>query len=265
MQTQLDSLLTKKYLIAALAASASVNLASNLMGQEIAILVGNSSYIPIAGSLMALSLLIIWRYGMSGQHGLAWFSFGGYAISSFIAEMLWLVQELYLKIDPFPSTPDIFYLLSYPFLLMFFIAYFQPVRSAITKRMVAGPVLLSASILAAGLYFTIGSGSELEMFTTVLAVMYPVFDAIIIIPALIGVSLFFKGKVNFMWTLFCFGIILLFVADAAFLFAQNEDTYYTGSPIEILFSWNYILLAFGVYNHLALFEKPRTSKFEDLR
>jgi hypothetical protein len=265
MQTYLDSLFTKKYLIAAIAAVVFVNVASNLAGQHVAILVGNSSYIPLAGSLMVLSLLMIWRYGMSGQHGLAWFSFGGYAVDSFIGEMLWLVQELYLKIDPFPSTPDIFYLISYPFLLMFFVAYFQPVRSAITKKTLAGPILFSATILAAGLYLTIGAGSDLELFEVALGAIYPIFDAIIIIPALVGVSLFFRGKVNFMWTLFCFGIILLFAADTAFLFAQNDDSYYTGNPMEVMYSLNYLLLAFGVYHHLVMFEKPKTSKFEDLR
>ncbi|MGI0004539.1 MAG: hypothetical protein ACREAX_04495 [Candidatus Nitrosotenuis sp.] len=265
MQTHLDSLLTKKYLIAALVASASVNLLSNLFGKDVAILVGNSSYIPIAGSMMVLSILIIKRYGISGQHGLAWFSFGGYAVSSFIGEMTWLVQELYLKIDTFPSTPDIFYLVSYPFLLMFFIAYFQPVRSAITKKMIIGPIIFSAGILAVGLYFTIGTGSVLAPFEAALATIYPIFDAIIIVPALVGVALFFKGKVNLMWTLFCFGIVLLFAADTAFLFAQSEDSYYTGNPMELLYSWNYILLSFGIYSHLAIFEKPKANRFEDLR
>ncbi|MFY9300606.1 MAG: hypothetical protein WAO91_05405 [Candidatus Nitrosotenuis sp.] len=265
MQTHLDSLLTKKYLLTALLASASANLISNLFGKDLAILVGNFSYVPIAGSLLVLSLLMIKRYGMSGQHAIAWVSFGGYAISSFIGEMLWVVQELYLKIDPFPSTPDIFYLVSYPFLLMFFIAYFQPVRNAITKKMLAGPVMFSAGILATSLYFTIETGSDQPLFEVAMAAIYPVFDAIVIIPALVGVSLFFKGKVNLMWTLFCFGIILLFVADTAFLLAQNEDTYYTGNPMEILFSWNYILLSFGVYNHLTMFRKQKANKFEDLR
>lgn len=265
MQTNLDSLLSKKYLIAALVASASAILVSNLLGRDYAILVGNAVYIPISGSLMVLSMLVIARYGTSGQHGIAWLSFGGYAISSLVAEMLWIVQELYLKIDPYPSTPDIFYLISYPFLLMFFIAYFQPVRSAITKKMLAAPITFSFGILAIGLYFTVGTGSVPTMFETALAITYLTFDAIVIIPALVGVALFFKGKVNFMWTLFCFGIVLLFAADTAFLFGQNDDSYYTGSLMEIPYFWNYILLSFGICNHLALFQKPKANKFEDSR
>ncbi len=134
MQTAFDTVTTKKYLISALVACASVNLVSNFIGNSTAIFVGNMMYIPISGTFLIVSMLIISRFGMSGNVGLAWISFGGYAISWFIAEMLWIVQELYLKIDPFPSAADIFYLIGYPFLLMFFIAYLQPVRSAIQKK-----------------------------------------------------------------------------------------------------------------------------------
>jgi hypothetical protein len=265
MHTASDSVLTKKYLIAALAVIASVNLISNFASEDLAIYVGNFSYIPIAGSFLILSMLIIARFGMTGNHGLAWISFGGLAISWFIAEMIWIVQEVYLQIDPFPSAADIFYLVGYPFLLMFFIAYLQPVKSAITKKIFATSLAISSGILVAGLYFVLGVGGNDDIFEVVLASIYPIFDAMVFIPALIGVALFFKGHVNFMWTLFCFGIISLFIGDAAFLFAQNEDSYYTGNPMEILYYWNYVLMSFGIYNQLILFQKSKGSKLEDLR
>lgn len=266
MHTTLDTILTKKYLIGSLAAVAAVLLVSNLIGKETAILAGNLTYIPVAGSLLILSFLIFVRFGTSGHHGTAWFSFLGYAISAFIAEMLWLIQELYLKIDPFPSAADIFYLVSYPFLLMFFVAYFQPVKSAITKKMIGSSIAFSLGILFPSLYLALEPTSNSDSFTLVLGAIYPIFDALVIIPALVGVSLFFKGKVNFMWTLFCLGTISAFIGDAAFLFGQNEDSYYTGNPMEILFYWNYILLSFGVSSQLALFNKTKKDKkLEDLR
>lgn len=265
MQTTLDAVLTKKYLVGALAACAAVVLVSNFISQDTAILVGNLTYIPAAGSLLILSLLILARFGTTGHHGVAWFSFAAYAISLFIAEMLWIVQELYFQIDPFPSAADIFYLISYPFLLMFYVSYFQPVKSAITKKMVAAALAFSVGILIPSLYLALGSSVDGEMFDTILASIYPIFDAMVLIPALIGVSLFFKGQVNLLWTLFCLGTISVFIADSAFLFAQNEDSYYTGNPMEIPYYWNYVLLSFGVGSHLVLFQKSKTGKLEDLR
>lgn len=265
MQTTLDVVLSKKYLIAALVGIAIFNTASNLISEDFAVFAGNLAYVPVAGSFLGLSILILVRFGISGTHGIAWASFGGYAISWFVAEMLWIVQELYLKIDPFPSAADIFYLIGYPFLVMFFIAYLQPMRSAITKKMIATSFAFSIGILGISLHFVFSTTTNEDIFELILATIYPVFDAMVIIPALIGVGLFFKGHVNLMWTLLCLGIISVFAADTAFLIAQNEESYYTGNPMEILFYWNYILLAFGIHNHLNLFQAPQGSKLEDVR
>lgn len=257
MQTGLDVVTTKKYLILALSVCTSINLISNFIGNESAIFVGNVMYIPVTGVFLFMSMLLILRFGTSGSVGLAWVSFGGYAISWFIAEMLWIVQELYLKIDPFPSSADIFYLVGYPFLLVFFITYLQPVRLAITKKMLTAASSLAAGILIPSLYFAIDPSKNSDLSQSVLSAIYPIFDAMVLIPALLGVALFFKGQVNFTWTLICLGTISLFVADTAFLFAQNDDSYYTGNPMEIMFYWNYILLTFGMYGHMRLFQRSK--------
>jgi hypothetical protein len=259
MQTTLDLVLSKKYLIISLIAIAAINLAANLISQDLATLVGNLGYIPITGTFLILSLLIAYRFGLTGNHGLAWFSFAAFAVSWFIAEMLWIHQELVLKEDPFPSPADIFYIVGYPFLLMFFVAYLQPVKAAITKKILGLSSMISIGILVPSLYLVLGNGVHSDSLNAILGAIYPVFDSMVIIPAIIGVVLFFKGQVNFMWTLVCLGILCLFAADTAFLFGQNEDSYYTGNPAEILFYWNYVLLAFGVHNHLMLFKKEKKS------
>ena len=259
MQTTLDLVLSKKYLIISLIAIAAINLAANLISQDLATLVGNLGYIPITGTFLILSLLIAYRFGLTGNHGLAWFSFAAFAVSWSIAEMLWIHQELVLKEDPFPSPADIFYIVGYPFLLMFFVAYLQPVKAAITKKILGLSSMISIGILVPSLYLVLGNGVHSDSLNAILGAIYPVFDSMVIIPAIIGVVLFFKGQVNFMWTLVCLGILCLFAADTAFLFGQNEDSYYTGNPAEILFYWNYVLLAFGVHNHLMLFKKEKKS------
>jgi hypothetical protein len=264
MQTVLENILTKKYLLASLVASTVIILTANAVGKDTAILVGNLIYIPITGVLLVLAFLTLARFGIIGYHGVAWVSFVGYAICAFIAEMLWAIMELYFKIDPFPSAADIFYLIEYPFLLMFFIAYLQPIKNAITKKMFAIAILISATILAA-CKILVSTPTQDELFEVFLGSIYPIFDSIVLVPAIIGVSLFFKGKINLMWSLFFFGTISLFIADSAFLFGQGENSYYTGNPMEILFHWNYILLSFGLYSNLVLFTKPKKHQtFDDL-
>jgi hypothetical protein len=78
-----------------------------------------------------------------------------------------------------------------------------------------------------------------------------------LVPALVGIVLFFKGEVNFTWSLICLGIILQSAGDMSFQFATFTNTYYTGHPSDILFLWSYLLLSFGVYDHIRIFKKVK--------
>jgi hypothetical protein len=235
---------------------AAINLVANYFGEETAILVGNFMYIPAAGSLVGVSILVLYRLGTSGKHGTSLIALVGLAICWFIAEMVWTVYELYLELDPFPSTADIFYLIGYPFLLMFLISYLEPLKEGITKEMLAISSLAAVILLVASLYFVFTEETDVESFEFALVTGYPIADAIVLIPSLIGVALFFKGKVNFMWSLVCLGIISLYIADTSFLYTQIEDSYYTGHPLEILYHWMYFLVAYGMYDYMKIL-KPR--------
>lgn len=88
---------------------------------------------------------------------------------------------------------------------------------------------------------------------------YSIADAIVLVPALLGVSLFFGGKVNFLWSLMLIGIIVEAIADTGFQYFSLDNSYYTGHPVDILFLWSYIMLSFGVYDHIKVFKAKRNS------
>lgn len=232
-----------------------VNVVANFISKDVAILVGNFMYIPVAVSMVVVSTMKMFKSGFTGKHGMAWIALTVCSVSWLIAELTWIFYEVILNIDPFPSFADIFYLLGYPFLFMFLIFYIEPVRKAITKKMVATATLLSLSVLIPSLFIALQDNSNISYFEAILAGAYPVVDALVIIPALIGIALFFKGQVNFMWTLVCIGIFSLFVADTVFLFAQLDTWYYTGHPLEVLFYFMYVLISYGVYDNMKVFSR----------
>ncbi|MEX0764767.1 MAG: hypothetical protein WD033_06350 [Nitrosopumilaceae archaeon] len=221
------------------------------------------------GALVVLSIIIAARFGVGGEHGKAWFIFVGVAASWFIAEQIWLVYDLVYKIDPFPSTADIFYLAGYPFLFMFSIYYLKPLKDAISKKIIIYASLAAITLLIPSLYMAYDTDSEISAFELGLALSYPIVDGIVLIPALIGVILFFKGEVNFLWSLVCVAMVLNVVADTSFLLMSMDDSYYTGHPIDMLYLWAYILFSFGVYSHIQIFKKHRpnikSQTLDDLR
>jgi hypothetical protein len=99
----------------------------------------------------------------------------------------------------------------------------------------------------------IDSGSVDKNFLILLS--YTILDSIILIPALIGVILFFKGGVNFMISLLCLGIITQIIGDNSILFLSIQNIYYPGHLVEVLFLWTYTMFAFGLSNQIGLFRE----------
>ena len=269
MQTNLEKSQTKKYLLLSILGTGFIMLIANFGGQEVTKLTTNLLYVPVPGALLVLSIIIAVRFSVKGEHGRAWILFVGLAASWFIAEQIWLVYDLVYQTDPFPSLADFFYLAGYPFLFLFSIYYLKQMKDAISKKTLTYTSLAAIALLVPSLYMAYSTDSEISAFELTLALIYPIADAIVLIPALIGVILFFRGEVNFLWSLMCVAIILNVVADTGFLITSMDGSYYMGHPIDMLFLWAYILFSFGVYSHIHIFKKryhyTKSQSLKDLR
>jgi len=269
MQANIEKSQTKKYLLLSILCIGFIMMIANFVGQEVTTLTTNLLYVPVPGMLVVLSIIIAARFSLKGKHGRAWILFVGFAVSWFTAEQIWLVYDLVYQIDPFPSLADFFYLAGYPFLFLFSIYYLKPLKSTISKKTLTYVSLAAMTLLIPSLYMASGQDSQIDDFELALALIYPIADAIILIPALIGVILFFRGEVNFLWSLICVAIILNVVADTGFLITSMDGSYYMGHPIDMLFLWAYILFSFGVYSHIQIFKKHspniKSQSLDDLR
>ena len=241
---------------------------ANFFGKEIASTVSLTLYVPVTLALVILSLIMVSRFGLKGDHGKAWLLFVIFASLWFIAERIAFYYNFTTGEEPFPSEADAFWLAGYPFLLGFLIFYLRPVKNAISKKILVTSCLISIALLVPTLYITYADSSEENWFDAVIAISYPVGDAIVLIPAIIGVVLFFRGKVNFLWSLMCLAIIFEMAADTGFLLTTIDDSYYQGHPVDILFIWYYVVFSFGVYSHVAIFKSHKKDPYkniEDLR
>jgi hypothetical protein len=259
MSTPLQKLKSQRFMLYMLAATAFAILVAESIGKEAAIVFTNWIFVPIPGALVVLSILSVKRHGITGSHGKAWISFAVFSAMWFIAEQVWMVLELFYNQKPFPSMADFFYIAGYPAYFVFAVLYIKPVKSGITRKMVMGSLLVAIGVLVPNLYMTFENNSDEDQLSTTLAAFYPVADAIVLVPALIGVALFFGGKVNFAWSLMLVGIIIEVVADTGFQYFSLDNSIYTGHPVDILFLWSYILFLFGVYNNIKIFKTQKKS------
>ncbi len=265
MQTRLEKVQSQKFLLISLVSTGLAFLIAESFGKEIANLFGNLIFIPMPAAVVILSGILVKRNGLTGSHGKAWILFTIFAALWFIAEQVWLVVELVYKEKPFPSSADFFYLSGYPFYFIFSLLYLHPFKNAVSKKMIINTSLIAVAVLVPNLYMTLDNNSNEPEFAIILGAIYPIADAIVLIPAMIGVTLFFRGKVNFLWSLLLIGMLFEVVADTAFQYFSLDNSYYTGHPVDILFLWSYILFAFGLYDHNKIFKKSHDKKntFDD--
>lgn len=253
MQTTLEIIKKQRFLISTLIVTAFVIMLINLVNDQHATLFSDLMFVFASGSAAILSTIIAVRNRLTGYHGKAWALFACALIFWFVAEVIWAVyQQVYHK-DPWPSEADFFWIAGYPLYFGFLMYYQRPVKKSITKKIVVYTTLISVSILALLLYNGYNENLQLNNFESILGLSYPTLDAFVLIPVLVGVVLFFGGKVNFMWVLMSLGMLCFIVSDMWFLITDINDSYYPGHPLDLLYVWAYVLFSFGVYDSMKIF------------
>lgn len=254
----------KKFLLITILFTGLALVVANSYGKEVATAVSLIVYIPVTASLVVLSIILSKRFGIKGDHGKAWILFSIFAILWFIAERISLYYNITTGEELFPSEADAFWLAGYPFLLVFMILYLKPMKNAINKKTISLATVISVALLAVSLYIVSLEYMETDLLEFAVGVSYPISDAIILVPAIIGLTLFFGGKVNFLWALMCIAIVFEAIADTGFLLATNDGSYYEGHPVDILFIWYYVIFSFGVYHHITIFKDHRKDPYKNI-
>jgi hypothetical protein len=262
MHTRLENKIHEnRFLFITLTTIALINIVSNYFGEYAAIIIGSYIFLSASGTLVILSFMTCYKFGITGKHGIAWVMFASFSVSWYIAEIIWIIYDVYLEIDPFPSIADFLYVSGYLFLFVFMLFYLKPMKYGISHKMFvsaifASSILLVFGLTAIGLNFSsdpFNTTNEQDVWGFALALSYPVLDSIVLVPAILGLVLFLKGQVNFLWSLICLAIVSVSIADTAFVLGNMDELYHIGHTVDIFFLWTYVLMSFGVYNHYTLF------------
>jgi hypothetical protein len=245
----------QEYLLFTLLGITSLVLAANFAGQDIAANVTNWISIILSSTVMFFSFHMVSKYGTKGNHGKAWILFMLFSAYWFCAETVDVLYYVVLGEVAWEYADDFFYITGYQLFFASLVFYLKPFAKQIPKKLVVGISIISVSLLFPSLMMIVNSGSDSVNGNLLVLLSYPILDSIILIPAMIGVILFFKGGVNFMISLLCLGIITQIIGDNSILFLSLHNIYYHGHLAEILRLWTYAMFAFGVSNQMGLFKE----------
>ena len=243
------------YLLFTLLGITSLVLLANFAGQDIAAHVTNWVSIILSGVLMFFSVFMVSKYGLKGNHGKAWILFMLFSAYWFCAETVDVLYSVVLGAEVWEYADDFFYITGYQLFFASLVFYIKPFTILIPKKLVILISIISISLLIPSVMMIMDSKADLMTGNLLILLAYPILDSIILIPALIGVILFFKGGVNFMISLLCLGIITQIIGDNSILFLSLQNIYYPGHLAEVLFLWTYAIFAFGISNQIGLFSE----------
>ena len=259
---------TYRSLVLALLAIGFIVMAANFAGKSFATTIVDLLFLPVSGALFVFSVMITIRFKAKGNFGRAYLFFAGFAACWFCAELVWMSTELLNQLTFLRPYNDYLYLSGYPFLMLFARYYVKSLEAAISKKMLSYAMLATAVFFIPTFYTAFSSNPDATIDQVIWGGIYPILDAILLFPAVVGMILFFKGDVSLLWSLMFIAILLNVVADSGFLYLNVDKSYYSGNPIDILYLWSYVLFSFGIYSHIKVFKKQKMKsygKLDDLK
>ena len=165
----------------------------------------------------------------------------------FLAEQTWNLYEHVLDIDPYPSAADLFYLAAPIFMFISLAIFLRSTGKKIPIKHFIIASIISASILIPSVVSTFEAGIEDSPIENLVALAYPIVDAILLVPAIVAFSFLVSSKRNFFWLMIISGIIVMMAADTIFLFLVLEDAYVDGHPVDILWISSYTIWTFMLF------------------
>lgn len=236
----------QKYLVISLLAVVAMWTAGYLSGQKAAILSSNFAYIPLTTLLTITAFFQIYQTRKENRNISLWYVFAIFALSYNIAQHMWSLSELITDQKPFPSGADAAFIISTISLVIFFMLAIKSEKQSISKWMYVIAIPLGCFTIALSTYLFISSNTELAL-EQILLLFYPVVDSIALVPALIGIMMYLKGRISFGVCLICLSMLPLTAGDVLFQITTTSNTYYSGSISDLFYYVQITLLIFGVY------------------
>jgi hypothetical protein len=191
----------------------------------------------------------------------AWFFLSLGLLSTFVGQLCLAPFQVVWSETPFPSVADIYFLLSYPFIIAALLVLLRAYREAglpigsVGERVaiVSGVGVIAALVVLPILRpvaFTAG-----PLLERILTVAYPVLDLLLLVPLalLLRVALRLRGShAGDVWVLLLGGFVVLCMADLFFAYFQSLGQQHLDPFVHASYLLSYGLIAGGAHRQLQL-------------
>jgi hypothetical protein len=201
---------------------------------------------PLASSIAGF--IVTFRYKGSHVFGKSYLLLSLGFLSVFLGEITYLVYDLVLGIEPYPSIADIFFFAYSPFLiahLIINIRFFQPKTKFITKVWVTA---IPITIILTYTWFSLSEISEIN-FDFYYGVIFVLATSITLAFTILGTKIFKEGILGKSWSILLLGILSLTFADDIYYYLEILGSYDLTHPVNILWYAGYWIVVYALLKH----------------
>ena len=248
-----------KFLSVSLVLSIFLVTITNVINSDLSKTNSNIFFIVLPSVLSILSVRLLLK---SPSERILLLGFVLFSVLSAIAEILFIVYESVLKVNPFPSIADGLWLTGYVALFAFFVLYLRPLREIIPRKIVLFAVIVSTGFLIPTVLQAYSLNANSDELALVVALAYPVIDSLILCPVIIGMVILYRKRSD-PFLLAMMAAILAFIAsDSMYLVIYNS--YENGNPIDVGWIFGYILFSYATISYKSASKNQPTSMMVDL-
>jgi signal transduction histidine kinase len=203
-------------------------------------------YVAIPGSLVLISIWAIKYEQIFGIPKKSLILLSAAFVCWFLAEQIWMLYQYVFDVYPFPSIADIFYIVAPVLMFTSLVIFLKPLKNKITKKNIIFATCCSLSLLIPTMLITYTENSELELIELFIVLMYPISDALLIIPIIITSIFLIQTRKNPFWIMILLGAVLLISADTWYVFLEINGEYVDNHPVDMVWLLCYLVWTFSI-------------------
>lgn len=184
-------------------------------------------------TIAAAQCLIYWRLDQNRREGSQVWLFLGLGMAFYaLGEIVWVFYNFNGVEAPYPSLGDLFWVISYPLVLIALVNKNRLLGARLDRKQVALSVGLGLVILLVIGFFVLlpilADAGTTRTVEKALNVFYPVMDLLFLITTSFLVITLWRGRLALTWNLIAVGFSVMALADILFVYGSWNGLYYGG-------------------------------------
>jgi len=169
-------------------------------------------------------------------------------------EIIYIFYSHILKIDPFPSMADVFFLGSSLFAFIHLIMNINYFKKKISKKTKIILPIMGASIIITYAVISLNQIGEANLDFFV-GLLYAVNYSILLPLAILGIIVSRKTVLGATWLLLVIGIFFSSIAFEWWIFLEFFEEFSYSHPVNTLWIFGFMVITFALVKHLSVFSK----------